>query len=374
MGALRSAIEELAVSDLTHVADDELDDDVREISRAISLLTAQVVTRVAEVAKRQSYLNHGLPNPTRWLALAADLDDSSARGLVAMASAMATAPATATNFVEGDLSLARARPMLASATRHPEAFRRDEQMLLGFAEDLPLVSFRRALRYWSHVVDDTAEVGAAEKRERAYLHVSELLDGMFRLDGMLDPERGEALLTALESATAPPSQADTRPASNRRAEALAMICEQWLRNGTTSGGGAKPHVNVVVDLEILLGRMGKVCDLQHAGSVTPETVRRILCDADVTRVVMNGDSVVLDLGRTTRVPTPAIRNALVVRDGGCRFAGCTRPPVWCDAHHIVHWLAGGRTSLFNLILVCRFHHTMIHDGRARVEDGIVILV
>jgi hypothetical protein len=80
----------------------------------------------------------------------------------------------------------------------------------------------------------------------------------------------------------------------------------------------------------------------------------------------------LDVGRATRVVTPAQRTALAVRDGGCRFPGCSRPLGWCDAHHLWHWVDGGPTDLTNLVLLCRAHHRAVHEGRwhlARGPDG-----
>jgi HNH endonuclease len=61
------------------------------------------------------------------------------------------------------------------------------------------------------------------------------------------------------------------------------------------------------------------------------------------------------------VPT-ALRKALVVRDEHCAFPGCDRPQSWCDAHHVVHWADGGETNLDNLLLLCRPHHRMLHNG------------
>jgi Domain of unknown function (DUF222)/HNH endonuclease len=77
----------------------------------------------------------------------------------------------------------------------------------------------------------------------------------------------------------------------------------------------------------------------------------------------------LDVGRTTRVVQPAQRSALVVRDGGCVFPDCDRPPTWCEAHHLVHWLHGGPTDLANLALLCRAHHRAVHEGGWRLERG-----
>ena len=75
----------------------------------------------------------------------------------------------------------------------------------------------------------------------------------------------------------------------------------------------------------------------------------------------------LELGRTTRVVSAAQRAALVVRDGGCAVAGCHRPPAWCEAHHLRHWLHGGPTDLANLALVCRAHHRAVHEGGWRLD-------
>jgi len=70
----------------------------------------------------------------------------------------------------------------------------------------------------------------------------------------------------------------------------------------------------------------------------------------------------LDVGRASRTVTAPQRRAVVVRDRHCRFPGCDRPPGWGDVHHIVHWLDQGRTDLDNLILLCRRHHTLVHEG------------
>src|SRR4029077_8746214 len=74
----------------------------------------------------------------------------------------------------------------------------------------------------------------------------------------------------------------------------------------------------------------------------------------------------------TPVVSPAMRRAVVLRDGHCRLPGCDRPPAWCDAHHVLHWADGGRTDLCNLILLCRRHHRMLHERggfRLELEEG-----
>ena len=78
--------------------------------------------------------------------------------------------------------------------------------------------------------------------------------------------------------------------------------------------------------------------------------------------MLGPDSEVLDVGRASRVATGAQRRALFIRDGGCAFPGCDRPPGWCEAHHVVHWIDGGATDLDNLLLLCSHHHHLCHEG------------
>jgi hypothetical protein len=90
------------------------------------------------------------------------------------------------------------------------------------------------------------------------------------------------------------------------------------------------------------------------------------------RVVLNGRSEPLDVGRRTAVVPPAMRRAVIVRDRHCRFPGCDRPHTWCDAHHVLHWADGGATAVDNLLLLCRRHHRKVHEHggfRLTFQDG-----
>jgi hypothetical protein len=157
------------------------------------------------------------------------------------------------------------------------------------------------------------------------------------------------------------SAGDLRTYAQRRADALGEICRRYLDSvDRPMVGGERPHLTVTVDLETLEGRTGRRCELDEAGVITPEAARRLACDASVARIVTAGRSEPLDAGRRTPVVSPALRRALVIRDGGCRFPGCGRPQGWCDAHHVVHWADGGTTALSNLVLLCRAHHRAVH--------------
>ncbi|MGH2673210.1 MAG: DUF222 domain-containing protein [Actinomycetota bacterium] len=258
----------------------------------------------------------------------------------------------------------------------PEQFAASEQMLVDAGRVLSVGELRRAVDYWRQFADAWRAADDEERRfERRHLHVSATLDGMVRVDGDLDPETGQTLITAVravQDAEARGSRGpDVRSPSQRRADALGELCRRWLDStDRPSVAGERPHVVVTIDLKSLEGRVGGQCELEDVGAITPETARRWACDSSVTRVITDAPSQPLGVGRKTKVVPAPIRRAVAVRDKGCRFPGCDRPPGWCDAHHVRHWADGGVTALDNLILLCRPHHRTIHHGfRVEMADG-----
>jgi HNH endonuclease len=118
-----------------------------------------------------------------------------------------------------------------------------------------------------------------------------------------------------------------------------------------------------------LERAARILEAERSRRLA-EFERRGAHSLDVTRVITQGASEPLDVGRRTKVVSAALRRAVTVRDRGCRFPGCERPPGWTDAHHVRHWADGGATALGNLVLLCRPHHRAIHRGfRVEMVDG-----
>jgi hypothetical protein len=111
---------------------------------------------------------------------------------------------------------------------------------------------------------------------------------------------------------------------------------------------------------------GAQAELEGHGTIAAETSRRLACDAGVLHWLDDDDGNALNVGRKTRSIPPAIRRALQRRDGGCRFPGCTCSR-FVDAHHIRHWADGGETSMHNLVLLCRHHHRLVHEGGFAIE-------
>lgn len=219
-----------------------------------------------------------------------------------------------------------------------------------------------------------ALVGADRSLERnetmlaalSSLRLSPMDNGMIRVSGQLDPEAGAVLTATLDPLSAPnPCEAnggrDPRAPDRRRAEALIEVC----RRAAAAGGAAPATTKAQIVVTIAYDRLAEA--VRGAGTtlggqvLAPETVRRLACDASIIPMVLGSQSQPLDVGRTKRLVTPALLAALWVRDKACTFPGCGRPPQWCDAHHVIHWLDGGPTSLLNLTLLCAYHHTYAHQ-------------
>jgi hypothetical protein len=222
-------------------------------------------------------------------------------------------------------------------------------------------------------IRDRFNPDAADKHSRdlqtQWLDVDKTFGGAVSISGVLAPDTGELLLQTLGAFMPPVNPDDLVSATTRRAHALAQICRTAAAHAPEAGG-ARPQVTVTIDFDTLRGQATDLFNQHGAwtggryGSGTPlhpETARRLACDCGLLPIVLGAASEPLDVGRKQRLVTPAIRRALEVRDGGCRFPGCDRPATWCDAHHLKHWVHGGHTCLANMILLCRRHHVMVHE-------------
>ncbi|WP_435207487.1 DUF222 domain-containing protein [Micromonospora sp. bgisy143] len=147
------------------------------------------------------------------------------------------------------------------------------------------------------------------------------------------------------------------------------MCRLALRTGELPDHGGEPAQIVVTTSFDVLARQLDAGTLDTGPRLTPETVRRLACDAAILPAVLGSNGQILDVGRQRRLVTGPLRRALVLRDRGCAFPGCDRPPRWCDAHHIRHWADGGGTSLTNSVLLCGHHHRHVHQGEWRVRLG-----
>jgi uncharacterized protein DUF222/HNH endonuclease len=367
MSELRSALESFEAEDLDSTPEAVLEEGLEELQRAAQGLELERLRWLAAVDRRQPFLRDGYLSTSSWFAQRHHVAYSTAMNDVRMARALEAMPRTREAAAAGHISTSATRILAAARETDKEAFAESEPLLVDAAIRHSVRDLQRVTAHWRNGVDSRKvfQLGEDSFRERRHLHISPTVFGMVRIDGDLDPETGETVLTALQSSvdaeirSADPD--DRRTPGQRRADALGEICRRWLDSSDRPQvGGERPHITVTVQMDALLGTGPGEFD--HVGSIDGETVRRLTCEAAVSRVVLGPRSEPLDVGRRTPVVPPAMRRAVVIRDKECRFPGCDRPPGWCDAHHVLHWAEGGHTSLSNLVLLCRRHHRLVHHG------------
>ncbi len=177
----------------------------------------------------------------------------------------------------------------------------------------------------------------------------------------------EAALGPLSAPKPVEGERDLRSSDQRRGEALVALVRRAVEAGEGVGPNAKTQLVVTMDWQTLASGV-RGAGVTVGGSDTgtmlaPETVRRLACNASVLPMVLGSAGEVLDQGRAERFFTTAQTRRLWLRDGGCTFPGCSMPPHWTDAHHLVHWADFGPSDLDNAALLCERHHTIVHQRR-----------
>jgi hypothetical protein len=338
--------------DLAALGLDELEAELATLASHLYAGTCRWLELVAELDRRGRWAESGWASCAEWLAWRCALTPRAAREHVRVARRLPELALIHAAFARGELSYAKVRALTRVATAE------NEEELLALASVFTAAQLERAVRAYRRVT--TAE--ARELQEGAYLGVFWEADGSLSIHGRLAPEDGALLLRALEAmrdtlwkegrGSAEPRPA--RQASN--AEALVAVAESALaRPGESRPGGERYQVVVHAD-EGVLSRDGEGgCELHDGSALAPETARRLACDASIVRN-----------GRKTRTIPPALRRALRARDRDCRFPGCDNRR-FLDAHHVHHWARGGATTLGNLVLLCRRHHRLVHEGGWHVD-------
>ncbi len=191
------------------------------------------------------------------------------------------------------------------------------------------------------------------------MYLSKTLDARGELRGSLDADSTALVDAALRVADCHDRSLTT---PERRAAALAQVCQSFLdfQHGHR-GGRHRPHLNVTMAYQDFCDQeFGTATHVDTAQPVSLIELAKLRCDAAWHRLLFDGQSSILDYGRATRDWPVDIYNAIVLRDGGCRFGDCSAPTYHCDVHHDPHWEHDGITSVATGILGCRRHHRLAH--------------
>jgi len=340
---------------------DRLEADIARLAVELTRQLARWLMLVAEFDRRGGARRSGFRGTSEWLAWRCGLSQRAARDHVRVARGLRERPLVRSAFAAGELSYSKLR----AVTRAPSC--EDEAALLDLARSSTAAQLERtvgALRSAPSADLDVAIAGHARRFVEWWWEP----DGSLSLRARLPADDGAALVEVVETAAmamhepAPGTELPP-PLGARRADALAEI---------VVSGAPRAQLVVHVDPPALActteqapERQGDVCRLESGPAIPSETARRLACDAEL--VVARSDvGGAVDYGRRRRVVPPALRNALERRDVGCRFPGCDRRHD-LHAHHVRHWAHGGRTSRDNLVLLCRFHHRLVHEDGFAVE-------
>ncbi|HEU4350202.1 MAG TPA: DUF222 domain-containing protein [Actinoplanes sp.] len=354
-------------------------DTLHEAEQLVRVAQAHVVRAIE--ARRIPATAHATSCST-WLRDHLRMDVFTARSLVKQGRALQERPVLDAALRDGAVNAAQASVIDEAVRDLPDeldtaAVDKAESILIGWAGELEPRQLRKhALRVLDHVAPDLAHAATEEHLERqqelAYerrtLKIYPIPYGRVRISGVLDEESAAVVTAALEPLCRPTAEG---PLSydQRRADALVEVCRMALRTSDLPvNGGEPPQLVVTVPYDVVAGSLGSgVTDT--GAPVTAEAVRRLACDARIVPAVLGSQGQVLDLGRSRRLISGPLHRALVLRDGGCAFPGCDRPSRWCEGHHIVPWSRGGVTSLDNAVLLCGFHHRLLHRTAWQVRMG-----
>jgi hypothetical protein len=337
---------------------------------------ARWIALLAEYDRRDGWWSwHGVRSVAEWIAWRCSVSPRAAREHVRVARALRELPMIAGAFSRGELSYSKVRPLTRVATE------RTETDLIELARHATAAQLERMLRGYERVTRE--EANASQEERELWWHWDS--DGSLVIRGRLPAEQGMEFLRALETSrsqiravaraedeeggSAEPREDDSSTETDpplvdsppTNADALCRIAESYLARGPTPVKGAdRHHVIVHVDADALSRDGPGRSRLADGPAIAPEVARRLGCDASLSAIVKRGRKM-LSVGRRTRAIPAAIDRALRERDQGCRFPGCEKTR-FVDAHHIRHWAQGGETSLDNLVLLCRHHHRLVHEG------------
>jgi hypothetical protein len=361
---------------------EELGEEIASLSAHLDAATHRLLECIRRFDEERGWHEQGALSCAHWLAWRVGWDAATAREKVRVARALGNLPAIDEALRSARLSYTKVRALTRVAS--PE----NESKLLEMALMATGAQLERLCRGYRGVLDSERAPTPEERSVRHRL----LWGGMAKLELVLEPDEAELMLRAVQRARevgaqevhaqqapppspedphapgAPPGKAEAAEAAGvsaetgwpSRADGAVKLAESFLAGNPVRGtGGERFQVMVHLDQEALGPDGAWAGTLEDGTRVSAETLRRVACDCGL--VAIAGDGEALNIGRRARSIPPAIRRALMLRDRGCAFPGCTHT-AFLHGHHIEHWLHGGETSLENLVMLCTFHHHLVHEG------------
>src|SRR6202790_1589738 len=349
-------------------ANDLLRERLFQRRRVIDLQEIAFARDAAEFAAGNAWDEDGSVSPIDWLRFNCHMNAGAAANAIAVGEVLERLPESHQAVVDGEIGFAHLVTMAHTAEALQERF--NERVLVEKANENSPGKFFYVCHHARHAADPkTYAAEQAEQVEQRRLKLSKWMDGSLLISGQLDPGGGAAGLSMIEPLARKSGPDDDRCLEQRNADALVELA---------SGGGSQAQIQVTSTLETLLALAGApAAEMEDWLPVSSKSMERLACDSSIARVLLNSESVVIDVGRSKRVVSEPGRRALTARDGHCRWSACDRPASRSSAHHVVHWIHGGTSDLDNLVLLCHRHHWLVHDGGwqlVRGEDGKIVTI
>lgn len=270
----------------------------------------------------------------------------------------------------GQLSARHAR-LLAETLAHlrpgPERDRLEEELTEAATGEDAVAFGRRCRRRLAEIDHDAAMRDQAARQSSRRASISSTPDGMTALSGAWTGLDAEIIATAVHAFRRPDVPGEHRRPEQRTADAVVEAMAAALRAGEApTGHGVRPHVVVTVDGSTVASGRG-VADSRWTGPIAYGEVRRLLDDAGISWLAVDGDGLPLEAGPETRTVPAGLWRALVLRDGGCIAETCDVPAQWCDVMHLGEpYAKGGRLTMATAGLGCRKHHRRFDAGALAV--------
>jgi hypothetical protein len=334
------------------------------VRHQIDLLELRFAQLFSDFITSSQWEDEGFSSPVDWVRVNCHMQKAAVWHHSAVAEALPKLPQSVDSMAAGEIGFAHVVVLARTACAVGDAF--DESDLIDKARKFTPGRLYHRCDHYRHAKDAARFVEEqAEPIDRRRLELSPWEDGSLSFKGFLDPIGGAALRSALEPLATPDGAGDDRDRDRRLADALVELAASQLN----------VQMQVTSSVETLMSLPGAPAgETELALPISGRTVERLACDASITRVLLDSESVVIDVGRSKRVVSGSRRRALTARDGGCRWPGCERAPRFTQAHHIIHWAHGGGSELENQILLCHRHHWLVHEGGWQLikrDDGAV---
>jgi len=338
-----------------------------ENQHQIDLLLLEQSRLTAEFVKTDFWDWEGSASPYDWIRINCHLTSNTVSDRATIGERLADLSQSVQAVEAREIGFAHLAVMGRTADAVGKAF--DETKLLPLAREYSPGKFHFKCLHYRHSVDARAYAQEqAEQAQQNHLDLSTGEDGSLLLNGVLDPIGGAVVRIALEPLARMSGEHDDRLLPQRYADALVELASR----------GKPANIQVTATIETLKGLAGAAgAEMEFSLPISSSSLQMMACDCSVTRVLLNQESLVVDIGRSRRMISGPARKALNARDGHCRWPGCERPAAWCDGHHIVHWVHGGTNEPDNLVLLCRRHHRMVHEGNwhiIRCDDGHLVTI